>query len=180
MKMIDERKGKRGRGKDFELEILEVAMTEGRNRILLRKLDPPTRTVLKGGRPITIQLEGAFLDFLGAIVVLSRDSVFRYPVMLEAKSTKKPRLELGDRGLKKSQSDAIFLWHGAGYVTGVLVKLEGEKPRFFFASCALVSAFVAAGAKSIPVDKMDELQRHRDAAGPDFYPRLVSSALEWA
>jgi len=177
--MIDEKRGKRGRGKDFESEILEVAMAEGRNRMLLRKLDPPTRTIVKGGRPITIQLDGDFLDFLGSVIVLDRDSVFRYPVMIEAKATKKPRLELGDRGLKKAQSDAIFLWHSAGYVTGVLVKLEGDPPRYFFASCSLVTAFVAAGAKSIPLDRMDELQRHREARGPDFFPRLVRSAADW-
>jgi hypothetical protein len=106
---------KRGRGKRFEQEIADAALSYERARLLiLRKVDPPTRIV---GRGRIVFLANPFLDFVGVWIEREGKAVF-----LEAKETSSGQLGLGQKtnGVTAPQLRSLRVWHHAGAVSAVL------------------------------------------------------------
>jgi penicillin-binding protein-related factor A (putative recombinase) len=80
----------------------------------LVKVDPPTRVVYKGRKPIVIQLENPFLDYIG--------TWNRRMIMMEAKTTLEPRLpfKVDSGGLTHIQCNQMMRWKASGGVVGLL------------------------------------------------------------
>ena len=105
-------------GKDFENRVSEIAkLYEAQGKAVLRKCDPPSRTINVNGRVITTLLKNPFPDFVGVWTTAGGRALF-----IEAKSTKHPRLAIMCKsgGLTVQQTSALSCWHDAGAAVGVV------------------------------------------------------------
>lgn len=172
MKMMVERKESKTRGKSLEDAILAMAARyEAKGNMVLRKVDPPTVVKKIGGKIMTVQKRSEFLDFHGT----SRHAENRpvKPIVIEAKTTQKNRLEIGKRGLKQSQLDALRLWHHAGCVCGVIVRYDypdaGGGFLYFWIEMTTINHAVRSGLKSIPLTACEPMAKTKDGL-PHFRP----------
>lgn len=103
-------------GKEFE-STLEAVFEGYRKRGIadVQKVDPPVRVVGPPKFKRVILLENPWLDFVGTWTEMGGRML-----VIEAKSTEEPRLELGDGGFTKAQQDAMARWHRSGALTGLV------------------------------------------------------------
>ena len=109
-------------GKDLENRISQIAsIYEKQGKAILRKCDPPSRTMNINGRVITTLLKNPFPDFVGVWTTNNGKGLF-----IEAKSTKKPRLPIMCKsgGLTVEQTSALSKWHDLGGAVGVVWEHE--------------------------------------------------------
>lgn len=148
MKMHRKVKITGNRGRDFEREILEMASRyESERRLVLRKVDPPTRVLKIKGKVCVVQCASPFLDFVG----VHRDAADEYQtVMIEAKVTEKRRLVFGSGGLSDKQIENVRTWHNAGAAVGVLVKWwEEGVVRFSWVTPRDIGKAIDSGWRSV-------------------------------
>ena len=109
---------KRNTGKDLENRIAKIAQIyEAQGVAVLRKCDPPSRTFNINGKNITTLLKNPYPDFVGVWAERGGRTL-----MIEAKSTKEPRLPIMGKsgGVKKEQVDSLMLWESFGAAVGVV------------------------------------------------------------
>ena len=105
-------------GKDLEKRISQTAhLYEMQGKLVLRKCDPPSRTLNINGRVVTTLLKNPFPDFVGVWTTGGGRGLF-----IEAKSTKEPRLPIMCKsgGLTIDQTNALSCWHEGGAAVGVV------------------------------------------------------------
>src|SRR3990167_4399727 len=112
--------------------------TEGWMRI--KKVDPPTRIV--GGK--IMFMANPWLDYCGSWT----ESGGRM-IVIEAKSTKEPRLPIGHGGLTDRQREALRHWRLAGAVACVLWEYAGSVRLF---TEEVIDAAAVAGDRSLKFD----------------------------
>lgn len=114
--------GKENTGKDFE-KLLEAVFQgyETRGIARIQKVDPPVRIVGPFGRKRVIFLENPWLDYAG-----SWTEAGGRMLIIEAKSTEEPSLELGDGGITKRQTDELTKWDRYGALTGIVWHHRGD------------------------------------------------------
>jgi hypothetical protein len=90
-------------------------------KLVLRKCDPPSRTINVNGRVVTTLLKNPFPDFVGVWTTGGGRALF-----IEAKSTKEPRLPIMCKsgGLTIPQVNALSCWHDGGGAVGVIWEHE--------------------------------------------------------
>ena len=118
------RRNKTNTGKDFENRVSEIAkLYEAQGKAVLRKCDPPSRTINVNGLVITTLLKNPFPDFVGVWTTGGGRALF-----VEAKSTKEPRLSIMCKsgGLTVQQTSALSCWHDAGAAVGVVWEHQME------------------------------------------------------
>ena len=109
-------------GAPFE-RMLEQTHTSylAKKRAKIEKVAPPTRMVRRGAFWIPLHMENPFLDFVG---VWSEAGC--RALMMEAKSTRTPRLAVGSNdGLNERQWRALRDWHASGCAACVLWEFLG-------------------------------------------------------
>jgi len=144
-------------GQDFERRIdLSAGWAEMNRIIVLRKIEPPTKVIRIGGKPVVIQLRNDCLDYTGTRVVDGR------AIWIEAKSTAEPRLgfKVKKSGLTTKQFESLALWYWAGAISGVLWEFRPKAfhakhdtpPKVVWIPYRLLSQWEEqnAGRKSIP------------------------------
>jgi len=108
-------------GQAFEREVGMVCDAyRATGRADIRKVDPPTRTLWKCGKPVTILLPNPFLDFVGTWTEMGGKAV-----MIEVKSTEEPRLAvLAEKqkgsGISHDQLTNALAWEKAGAAVAFL------------------------------------------------------------
>ena len=122
------------KGTAFERELVLVfGAYEKEGRAMIRKVDPPTRVL---GRRI-VQLPSDYLDFVG-----SWSENDGRMIMIEAKHTEKPRLNIrapkGSPGVTAKQYEDAVAWDAAGAVCLFLWRYQ-DQVRVTTPSLALVA-----------------------------------------
>lgn len=134
--------------------------------MLIKKVEPPTRTLGSGFKRRVIYLENPFLDFIGAW----REQGGRL-VCFEAKHTDKPRLPLNDSGLKETQRQAMRSWYN---YLGVTFALWGYAGEVRFVSVHLVMQTWRAGAKSIEWEQAEVIPQGKGFVLFDFRVNMLA------
>ena len=112
------RKNKTNTGKEFENRISQISgFYESQGKAVLRKCDPPSRTININGKVITTLLKNPFPDFVGVWTTGGGRALY-----IEAKSTKEPRLSIMCKsgGLTVQQTNSLSCWHDAGAAVGIV------------------------------------------------------------
>lgn len=109
-------------GKGLESRLTQVAtqyQTQG--KALIKKCDPPSRSYIHNGQVQHQLLKNPYPDFLGVWTTQGGRGIF-----IEAKSTKVPRLSLGQKsgGVSRDQLGHLNAWHEAGGCVGVVWEHE--------------------------------------------------------
>jgi hypothetical protein len=133
------------RGSAFESLVTQVFDAyEAQGLARVRKVDPPTRVVYRGNRPMVIQLTNPFLDFIGPWTERQGRMI-----MIEAKSSDKPRLPFdttGD-GISVEQLANMRSWAAHGAVTGALWQHAGSVR---YVTLQMIDCHAREGRRSIP------------------------------
>lgn len=131
----------RAAGNAFEtlLEMIHDAYKEA-GRAHIEKVDPPTKVVGKGK---VIYLANPFLDYVGSWKHRNGRMI-----VMEAKSTQKHRLQLGNEkgGLTANQIKAMGQWHYSGALTGLLWWHDNQIKVISFET---INHALMTGAKSL-------------------------------
>lgn len=135
------RKKVTGKGLEGRIEVA-AGVYSNRRVCYLKKVDPPTKTIIQGGKPQTILLENPFLDFVG--VWTERAGRL---IVLEAKTTSEARLPMVTGGLTQKQIDALRAWHNAGAAVGVIWEFN---LNWGWVSLPLIQKTLSGGRKSVP------------------------------
>ena len=102
-------------GKAFE-SMISNSINSYRDKLKMKKVDPPTRVVGSGNFRKVIFLENPFPDFVGCWTERGGRAVF-----IECKSTGKPKLPFNsDNGITVKQMQNLHHWHSGGAVVFVL------------------------------------------------------------
>jgi penicillin-binding protein-related factor A (putative recombinase) len=109
-------------GKAFEDQV-KACLTAYSAKGLLRccKVEPATRIVGGGFNRKVIFLHNDWADFAGVWTENGGRMV-----VIEAKSTSRPRLALGTGGITDTQIQSMASWHGAGAVVFALWEYRGQ------------------------------------------------------
>jgi hypothetical protein len=111
--------GKRARDNGNEAESLILGLCDeyrAQGRANLKKVDPPSKVVYKGGKPTIIYQANPFLDLVGPWTEKGGRACF-----LEVKSTAGQRLPIArPNGVTVKQLEALREWRESAAVTGVL------------------------------------------------------------
>jgi penicillin-binding protein-related factor A (putative recombinase) len=108
-------------GKDFEKTLADVfAAYERRGVAKIRKVDPPVRVIGGGKFRKIVFLENPWLDYAGTWTEFGGRQL-----IIEAKSTDDPRLEIGEKGITETQIDNLLDWHRYGAAVGIVWHHKG-------------------------------------------------------
>lgn len=134
-----------GKGTEDLVKIMgEIYESQG--RAVLRKVDPPTRTIRIAGKPVVIQLDNPFLDFVGTWTERAGRML-----VIEVKSTKVARLDVGkDSGVNAKQLAALHAWEKGGAAVGVIWMCDERSREMRFVSLQRIEACRAEGRASVP------------------------------
>jgi penicillin-binding protein-related factor A (putative recombinase) len=112
----------RGKGLEEYLDILNRGY-ETRGVARIRKVDPPTRTVVvKGGKPRTFPLPNDWLDYAGTWTERGGRMI-----VFEAKHTEEPSIRIQrEGGITERQWNNLLRWEAAGAATFVVWEHRGR------------------------------------------------------
>ncbi len=129
--------GKDKTGTDFQ-NVLEAVFQGYLNQGIayLEKVDPPTG--ISKGR--VFLKKNPWLDYAGTWTEIGGRAL-----ILEAKSTESPTLELGEGGITGRQQEALTKWHRAGAATAIIWHHRGEVKVI---TGATIAAALQMGVKS--------------------------------
>ena len=105
-------------GKSLEARLEKVNSTyQAKNIAMLRKADPPSKTITIRGKKVHMLLANPFPDFIGVWTEKNGKALF-----IEAKSTMKPLLPIFQKsgGLTAKQISYMLEWNKAGGCVGIV------------------------------------------------------------
>lgn len=157
-------------GKNLEKWIeIEAKKYESKNKLLLRKVDPPSFSRVLKGRTIHTLLPNPFADFIGCT---KQGRI----VCIEAKSTKDARLPFGKSGVRQKQIDDLKQFESFGAICGII----WDCGKFYWVTLQDIERASKEGRKSVKPEHCEEIKSENGHV-IDFYPFLkkCNSFTEW-
>jgi len=157
-------------GKNLEKWIeIEAKKYEQQDKLLLRKVDPPSFSRVFKGKTIHTLLPNPFPDFIGSTKQGTT-------ICIEAKSTKEKRLSFGKSGLRQKQLDDLRAFARFGAICGII----WDCGKFYWVTLSDIESAEKSGRKSVKPEHCREIKSENGHV-IDFYPCLKQTMTftEW-